>query len=153
MGRREEHVANAITLLVREVGKIILQSVMYETDAWGKTNQAPFLNRCVILETTLKPQEVLAKNLLIEKGLGRLRDEKWGARVIDIDILFYGNEIVEESNLKIPHPEFERRRFAIVPLLEIQPEFIHPVSKKSIKEIYFACNDKLGVKHFNRFNS
>lgn len=146
MGSREAQMAKAIALLEREVGKIILQSGMYETDAWGKTDQPPFLNLCVVIETKLSPQDVLVKNLLIEKEMGRVRDEKWGTRVIDIDILFYGDKIVDEKNLKIPHPEFEKRKFAIVPLKEMLPEFLHPVTKKSIKEIYSRCPDKLGVR-------
>lgn len=146
IGEREAQIAKALVLLERKVGKIILQSSMYETDAWGKTDQPLFLNLCVDIETKLSPQDVLAKNLWIEADMGRVRDKKWGARVIDIDILFYGNEIVEEHNLKIPHPEFERRKFAIVPLMEIHPGFIHPVSSKTIQEVYINCKDSLNVR-------
>ncbi|HNR20251.1 MAG TPA: 2-amino-4-hydroxy-6-hydroxymethyldihydropteridine diphosphokinase [Bacteroidia bacterium] len=146
MGERKYQIVKALELLEREVGEIILQSGLYETEAWGKTDQPPFLNLCVVIETKFSPKDVLAKNLLIEADMGRVRGDKWGARVIDIDILFYGNEIVEERNLRIPHPEFENRKFAIVPLMEIQPAFIHPVSSKTIQEVYANCNDSLKVR-------
>lgn len=146
LGERETHLLKAVQLIEREVGEIITLSSVYETEAWGKTNQPAFLNVCLVLKTTLTPLAVLQKNLATERQLGRVRQEKWGARIIDIDILFYDDAMVQTDVLTIPHEGFEKRMFAIVPLMEIAPEFIHPVTKRPIEEIYRQCADPLKVK-------
>ena len=135
LGNRKEILDKAIKLLNQKVGIIISQSKDYETAPWGVTDQPDFLNLVVSIQTRLKPLQILEITQSIENQLGRIRKEKWGARLIDIDILFYGNEIIDEPNLKIPHPLLQERDFALSPLEEIAPDFVHPVLGKTILEL------------------
>ena len=135
LGNRKEILDKAINLLSQKVGVVILQSKDYETAPWGITNQPDFLNLAVSIQTRLEPLQILEITQSIENQLGRVRKEKWGARLIDIDILFYGNEIIDEPNLKIPHPLLQERDFALTPLVEIAPNFVHPVFGKTILEL------------------
>jgi 2-amino-4-hydroxy-6-hydroxymethyldihydropteridine diphosphokinase len=135
LGNRQEILKKAIDLIQKNVGVIISQSKNYETKAWGKTDQPDFLNIAIEIETNLMPLEVLAKTQAIENQLGRVRLEKWGARLIDIDIIFYGQEIIDEPSLKVPHPLVQERVFALEPLAEIAPNFVHPVLGKTLNEL------------------
>ena len=135
LGNRKEILDNAIKLLSQEIGVITSQSKDYETTPWGVTNQPYFLNLAVSIQTRLEPLQILEITQNIENQLGRVRKEKWGARLIDIDILFYGNEIIDEPNLKIPHPLLQERDFALSPLAEIAPDFVHPVLGETISEL------------------
>jgi len=135
LGNRKEILDKAIKLLSQKVGVVILQSKDYETAPWGVTEQPDFLNLVVSIQTRLKPLQILEITQSIENQLGRIRKEKWGARLIDIDVLFYGNEIIDEPNLKIPHPLLQERDFALSPLAEIAPDFVHPVLEKTILEL------------------
>ena len=119
--------------------KLVRASTLYESEPWGEKNQDWFVNACLEVKTTLSPQEFLAKMQNIEIKLGRTKDEntkKWSEREIDIDIIFWGNEIINDENLKIPHPYAHKRAFVLVPLLELVPDFVHPVIKKSLLEIH-----------------
>ena len=128
-----------------QIGKITAHSRFYETQAWGKTDQPDFINQAIAIDTKLSPDEVLTAILLIEKEMGRERTEKWAERIIDIDILLYGNLVVNKKDLVIPHPHLHERNFALVPLMEIAGEEEHPILHKTIEDIYFDCNDKLEV--------
>ncbi|MGT2924127.1 2-amino-4-hydroxy-6-hydroxymethyldihydropteridine diphosphokinase [Streptococcus caviae] len=125
--------------------RLINQSVIYETAAWGKTDQADFLNVVCQLETDLSPQELLQSCQNIEKQLGRIRHEHWGPRTIDIDILFYGHEIIDKEELQVPHPYLQDRAFVLVPLNDIAGSLIHPLLKQSIADLLQRV-DKSGVK-------
>ena len=144
MGNREQNLGRAIDLL-GSAGKIMRQSDLYETAAWGKTDQPSFLNQAILLATALKARQLLEAVLHIEEKMGRKRDEKYGPRIIDIDILFYNSAIIREPGLMIPHPELENRRFALVPMHEIAPLVTHPLLKKTIAELLEECPDKLEV--------
>ena len=135
LGNRKELLDKTIELLSQKVGVIISQSKDYETKPWGVTDQPDFLNLAVSIHTHLKPLEILEQTQSIENQLGRVRKEKWGARLIDIDLMFYGDEIIDEPNLKVPHPLMQERDFALIPLAEIAPDFVHPVLRKTVSEL------------------
>lgn len=149
LGNRAAYLQEAIVLIAKQIGKVVSKSDLYETAAWGKTDQPGFLNQAVEVATGLTPLEVLHGVLNIEKTLGRVRDEKWGARVIDIDVILYGNEVVAIANeLQIPHPEMQNRKFVLAPLAQIAPNVIHPILKQSISEILKESDDPLVVKKY-----
>jgi 2-amino-4-hydroxy-6-hydroxymethyldihydropteridine diphosphokinase len=145
-GDKLHYLSSAKELLATDLGRIEKVSSIYETEAWGKTNQASFYNQVISLHTTLSPQDCLKKVLQIEQKLGRIRIEKWGSRIIDIDILFYDNKIVLDSNLKVPHPYIEQRNFVLQPLVEIAPTHIHPVWNLSMEMLLKKSKDLLEVK-------
>lgn len=145
IGDRNKNLEVALLAIEREIGTIIKRSSVYQTDAWGKTDQAPFYNQVIELRTSLLPHDVLKELMLLEQKMGRRRTEVWGERLIDLDILLNGKEIIETSDLIIPHPQMVYRRFTLVPLNEIASEFIHPVFQKSISELLDSCVDKLRV--------
>lgn len=149
-GERATYLENARLRISQLAGKLSAASSIYETAAWGKEDQASFLNQVVGIETSLSPGLLLETLLAIEDSLGRTRTEKWAPRTIDLDILFYGDQVVEEPGLVIPHPAIEQRRFTLVPLAEVAPVFIHPVLKKSMKELLVECNDPLEVVEWNK---
>ncbi len=146
LGNRLAHLANALQQLAAEAGCINQLSAIYETAAWGKTDQPAFLNQVIRISSSLTPENLLDTILAIEQTLGRTRQKKWAARTIDIDILFYHDQIIEQPNLTIPHPELPNRRFALEPLAEIAPHFVHPALQKTIEELLSECPDKLAVK-------
>ena len=146
MGDRLQNLHQAIALLSATCGPVIQQSAVYETAAWGKTDQAAFLNQALLLTTSLTPQELITTILSVEEEMGRLRMEKNGPRVIDIDIIFYNELVMQEPNLTIPHPQLQNRRFVLVPLHEIAPTFVHPVLHKTITELLEECKDDLAVE-------
>ena len=145
MGNREETLGKALTLIHQYCGNISAMSSIYETAAWGKNDQPSFLNQVLEIDTKLQPRPLLTQILKIEKQIGRVREEKYGPRIIDIDILFFNDEIHNYPLLKLPHPEIQNRRFVLVPLSEIAGEFIHPVMKKTIAELLAICPDNLEV--------
>ncbi|HEY5771671.1 MAG TPA: 2-amino-4-hydroxy-6-hydroxymethyldihydropteridine diphosphokinase, partial [Chitinophagaceae bacterium] len=134
------------SLINEQCGHLTRSSSIYETEAWGKTDQPSFLNQALEISTSLNARQLMRKILKIEKEMGRVRKEKLGPRIIDIDILLYENEIHDLRFLKIPHPEMQNRRFVLVPLAEIDPTLQHPVLKKTIAELMEECPDNLEVK-------
>jgi 2-amino-4-hydroxy-6-hydroxymethyldihydropteridine diphosphokinase len=149
MGDRMEYLQLATNAIHQQAGRIISRSAIYETEAWGLTNQDKFLNQALCIETLLSPKELLQILLQIEQDLGRKRETRYGPRIIDIDILFYGQEIISEPHLKIPHPEIQNRRFALQCLDDIAPEFRHPVLHKTIAQLLAECADPFVVNKFN----
>jgi 2-amino-4-hydroxy-6-hydroxymethyldihydropteridine diphosphokinase len=148
LGNAELHLKEA-RKAIELLGPIIEASSLYSSQAWGKTDQPDFLNQVIEISTGCSPQRLLREILAIESELGRVRQEKWGARIIDIDILFYNSEIINEPDLKIPHPEIANRKFTLIPLSEIAAEWIHPVLNKSVQQLLLACSDKLDVRKLN----
>ena len=145
LGDRKENLLTAISLINEQCGPLTRSSSVYETEAWGQTDQPSFLNQALEISTTLNARQLMRKILKIEKEMGRVRKEKLGPRIIDIDILLFENEIHDLRFLKIPHPEMHNRRFVLVPLAEIDPTLQHPVLKKTIAELLEECPDNLQV--------
>lgn len=145
LGNRESNMQKALNLISVSIGNVIKKSSIYQTAAWGNTNQPNFLNQVLVCETALNPQQVLTQIHIIETIFKRIKLEKWGSRTMDVDILFYNDCIIDTPNLKIPHPLLTERRFVMVPLYEIAPQLIHPILKTSITHLYNNCNDKLEV--------
>lgn len=145
LGEREVTLAKATQLISERIAPVTAQSHLYETAPWGVTDQPAFLNQVLKIETILSPEEVLAQTLDIEKQLGRERRLRWGARVIDIDMLYFDNVVLETEYLHLPHPRLHQRRFTLVPLVEIAPDFIHPVLYKTNQQLLNECTDKSQV--------
>ena len=145
LGKRRANLAKAVFLINQQIGSVITVSSLYKTKAWGVENQPDFLNQVLIVETRLSPEQVLATALAIETKMGRKRERKWYTRLIDIDVLFYGQEVIKTDNLTLPHPFLQDRNFVLVPLAEIAPDYIHPILKKYVKELLNTCPDGLAV--------
>ena len=146
LGNRKENLSKAVSLINEQCGSITESSSIYETEAWGITDQPSFLNQALKISTSLNARQLIRKVLKIEEEMGRVRKEKLGPRIIDIDILLFESEIHDLRFLKIPHPEMQNRRFVLVPLAEINSHLQHPVLKKSIAELLEECPDNLEVK-------
>ena len=146
LGDRKLLLQQAIKCIEEEVAPIIKQSAIYETQSWGKEDLPDYLNQVVLIQTELPAQIILQKILNIEWKIGRVREEKWGSRLIDIDILFYGNALIDEPGLQVPHPELHNRRFTLEPLAELTPDFIHPILHKNILQLKNELKDSLIVK-------
>ena len=149
LGDREVYLEQARRQIGMAIGEIKNASHLYETAAWGLENQQAFLNQVLAVETTLSPAALLAQINRLEAELGRVRDIRWGARVIDIDILFYDDLILQTQRLTIPHPELANRRFTLVPLAEIAPALMHPVLQRTTVELLAQCPDNLPVTLYN----
>jgi 2-amino-4-hydroxy-6-hydroxymethyldihydropteridine diphosphokinase len=146
LGNRNELIKAGLEQIALRIGPAFGISSFYETAAWGKEDQPSFLNVAVGLKTSLSPIEVLETALEIELELGRVRHEKWGERLIDIDVIFYGNEIIDMgARLQIPHPQMQFRKFVLEPMAEIASEHVHPVLQLNVSEILERLNDNLSV--------
>ena len=146
LGDRALTIAKAIELITSACGPVIKESACYETAPWGLANQGMFLNKVIMLQSSTKPFDIIDKLLSIEHILGRKRNGIPNeARVIDIDILFYGDTVIASDILTIPHPRAHLRRFVLIPMNEIAPELIHPVSGLSINSLLESCPDNLDV--------
>lgn len=145
-GKKYQNLLSANNLIEKRIGKIIKQSEIYTTKAWGNTNQPDFLNQVIAVQTNLSPVEILTIILSIEIELGRIRtSQKWQERTMDIDILFYNDEVIKSPNLIIPHPFIQDRKFVLIPLAEIAKDLIHPIFKKNIETLLNECKDDLEV--------
>ncbi len=152
LGDREFLIRKAVEAM-RDLPRTIVVRVssLYDTDPVGDVDQPAFLNAVVWLETTLEPRELLWQLLLIEKRMGRVRSQRWGPRPIDLDLLFYGEDAVDEPDLKIPHPEAHRRAFVLLPLSELDPEFVHPSTGESIRKMIKKLPPNPPVRKGGRF--
>ena len=145
MGDRMANLAEAIHLINQEIGPIQLTSSIYETAAWGNTNQPDFLNQALMLETLLDAETVMRQLLNIEIGMGRKRDIPMGPRTIDLDIMYFNDLVIDNELITIPHPKIAERRFVLMPLAEIAPQFLHPVLNKTNEALLKDCGDSLAV--------
>ena len=145
LGDRLANLEQANTLIEQHIGLITNISPIYETAAWGMEEQPAFLNQVVELESTLNPWEMMTTMLKIEEAMGRKREEKWGPRLIDLDLLAYGDNRITTGLLKLPHPELKNRKFVLIPFREIAPRWVHPVSGKSINDLLENTPDQLEV--------
>ena len=144
MGDKNEIFAQACLLINNRCGRIVAVSSAYESEPWGFEAEEWFLNRLIVVETDLEPEEMLRQLLEIEKELGRVRHpeaEGYTSRTVDLDILYFGNRITVSDNLIVPHPRLHQRRFALVPLCELVPDFVHPVFHLTQAELLERCPD------------
>ena len=144
-----DRAANLQAALAGLAKKLVITAVspIYQTPPWGVTNQPDFLNLCLAAETDLPPVELLSFVKNLENELGREPAERWGPRLIDIDILFYANEVIETENMTIPHARLEGRAFVLRPLADIAPDFVHPVLGKTIAELAAAVDGE-GIRPY-----
>jgi 2-amino-4-hydroxy-6-hydroxymethyldihydropteridine diphosphokinase len=145
LGNTREIFEGAYPLIEKKIGKISVYSSIYQTEAWGPIPQADFLNQVLLVNTSLKAEACLAEMLEIEREFGRERKERWGPRTLDLDILYYGDQVIAESDLSIPHPRIAERKFILTPLAEIAPTFSDPASRKTMVALLEECTDNSQV--------
>ncbi len=145
-GDRSENLKNAIDAISEAIGEIEKASSVFKTAAWGVKEQDDFYNQVISLHTSLDPVQLLQKCQKIESDLGRTKAEKWGPRIIDIDILFFNAEIINNTFLSIPHPFLHKRNFVLFPLAQIAANFVHPGFNKNITELLEESQDELKVE-------
>jgi 2-amino-4-hydroxy-6-hydroxymethyldihydropteridine diphosphokinase len=144
-GDRLAQLQAAAKLVAERLGKVVRASTVYESEPWGLQGQADFLNQALEVRTALSPLKTLEAILSIEQEFGRVRSQKWAARNIDIDLLLYDDLVLDDARLRVPHPLLHERNFALVPLMEIAGEVMHPSLEKTIEELYMESQDPLEV--------
>jgi 2-amino-4-hydroxy-6-hydroxymethyldihydropteridine diphosphokinase len=152
LGDREFLVRKAVAML-RDLPRtsVIRVSSLYDTDPVGDVDQPAFLNAVAWVETDLSPRELLWHLHLAEQRMGRVRAQRWGPRSIDLDLLFHGDATVDEPDLQVPHPEAHRRAFVLLPLQELDPDFVHPVTKEPIRKMIRKLDPNPAVRKGGRF--
>lgn len=149
IGNRAAYLREAMEAIGKACGPVVKHSAVYETAPWGMEDQSPFLNQVLHIQTGLDPYQLLDALLEIEQLAGRKRLLKYGPRVIDIDILFFNDAVIDTEGLRVPHPRLAERRFVLVPLQEIAPEKMHPVLHQPVRVLLARCTDPLAVHKFN----
>ncbi|MBW4890723.1 2-amino-4-hydroxy-6-hydroxymethyldihydropteridine diphosphokinase [Mucilaginibacter sp. HMF5004] len=142
LGNRETYLQKAADEIAAAIAPIAKSSSIHQTAAWGKTDEPDYLNQVLMLKTDMPAQDILQTILVIELLMGRERKEKWGSRTIDIDILLYGDEIISEPGLIVPHPQLHKRKFAMEPLIEIAPKLVHPIFNRTFEELNHVVDDR-----------
>lgn len=149
LGDRAGNLQKAVQLIAAEAGEVIKTSALYQTAPWGAVDQPDYLNQALEIRTAMAPLTLLHTLLEIERKIGRIRQGKWGSRVIDIDFIFYNDAILSLPDLKLPHPRMQSRQFVLVPLMEIVPDYMHPVLHKTVHQLLQECPDELSVEKLN----
>ena len=147
LGDRLANLKQAIASIA-SFSTILQQSNIYQTAAWGNTDQADFLNQAIEIQTNQTAENLMHALLAIETQMGRVRLQKWEPRIIDIDIIFYESAIHTTDFIQIPHPEMQNRAFVLKPLLDLIPNFEHPILKQNITQLWEKCPDQLEVSLF-----
>jgi 2-amino-4-hydroxy-6-hydroxymethyldihydropteridine diphosphokinase len=148
LGKREKNIDTAFKYIEERIGPVTKKSRIYQTEPWGERDQDEFLNQALEVNTKLKPKKILEKIAEIESLMDREETYKWGPREIDIDILFYGEEMISEMDITIPHPFIHERRFTLIPLSEIAPDHYHPIMGATIIDLLLECEDTLEVTEY-----
>lgn len=147
LGDRSKNLNDAVSGINEHIGKVVEISSVYETEPWGFKSESQFLNIVIKVETRLNPAAVLKEILRIELLLGRVRTEnQYSSRIIDIDILFFDDQVIDSGDLKVPHPKLQERKFVLVPLCELEPEMVHPALNKTMASLLEACEDRSEVR-------
>jgi 2-amino-4-hydroxy-6-hydroxymethyldihydropteridine diphosphokinase len=146
LGDRAAYLQMAQTKIADTCGNITNTSSIYETAAWGNTSQPSFYNQAIVVSTTLSPEALMDQLLSIELEMGRVRDQKYGPRTIDLDILMIDGLVFNTEKLTIPHPQMHNRRFALLPMVEVAPTLKHPLLDQSIEDLLQNCPDTLDVQ-------
>lgn len=144
-GDRANQLEKARSLIERYIGRISAKSRIYETQPWGYAEQADFYNQALEVRTLLQPKQILEVMKRIESEAGRTTGEKWGPRLLDVDLLLYDNMVINAPDLTVPHPRLQERNFALVPLMELASELRHPVLNLTIEELYWDSKDEMEV--------
>jgi 2-amino-4-hydroxy-6-hydroxymethyldihydropteridine diphosphokinase len=150
-GNRIKYLQKSVEAIEVRIGEIIISSEYFETEPWGFITDSSFINQVICIKSNYSPEKILEKILDIEVQLGRIRmsdNQMYTNRCIDIDILFYGNEIIDSNDLIIPHKHLHERKFVLQPMNQIAGDFIHPIFKKSISDLLLKCEDKTFVKKY-----
>ena len=148
LGDKTKNLLSAKFKIINDIGNIIKESKIYESEPWGFKNQPNFLNQVIIIKCVYNANVVLQKCLKIEKEFGRIRKIKWAPRIIDIDILYFNNEIINEKGLLIPHPQIENRNFVLIPLKEIEKKYLHPGINKTHEDLLKLSEDNSKVSEY-----
>ncbi len=151
LGDREHHLRQALEQIAAlPESTIVRASSLYDTEPVGSPGQPHYLNGVVQIETHMPPRQLLWNLLLIERRLGRVRTQRWGPRTLDLDLLLYGDQVLDEPELTLPHPRLTQRSFVLVPLVELDPLALHPVTGQTFLSILQRLGDRPLVKHGTR---
>lgn len=147
-GDKRDLIESAVSRIAFRTGRVVSVSSFYETEPWGFDCPDLFLNRIAVFETELTAHDFLSICLETEQEFGRVRSSstRYTSRTIDIDILFYGTEAIRTPELIVPHPRMQLRKFVLVPLQEVMPDFVHPILQRTVSELLYSCPDRMKVK-------
>jgi 2-amino-4-hydroxy-6-hydroxymethyldihydropteridine diphosphokinase len=149
MGKRCKYLHFGLKMIQKQVGNICSTSSIYETAAWGVTNQRDFLNQALLVQTSHQPEELLIILQAIEEQAGRQRTIHWGPRTLDIDIIAIDNLVIQSERLNIPHPAMKQRRFVLQPLADIIPDWLHPTFGLTYAQMLALCEDNTAIKKYD----
>ena len=147
IGDTRSYLQNAVAMIGRRIGRVVSQSAVYQSEPWGFNAEQMFLNQVVVAETELEPHAVLELCLQIEAELGRTRSGNgYEPRTIDIDIVFFGQQIINQPDLQVPHPLMHQRNFVLRPLCDVAADFVHPIFGLTVRQLAAVCDDKAVVR-------